>query len=84
MTFLRIYTHYQTTITSKNTHPFANMKYKNEKSQLREKRINFRILNFKFNIAQTLSMTGFRAVFYPNFNVTTCDKKCNFFMFSAI
>ncbi len=27
-------------------------------------------------------MTGVTGVIYTNFNVTRCDKKCNFFMFS--
>ena len=27
-------------------------------------------------------MTGVTAVIYTNFNVTPCDKKCNFFIFS--
>ena len=51
MTLCRIYTHYQTTITSKNTPQFANMEYKNGKGQLRGKKANFRILDFKFKFA---------------------------------
>ena len=37
------------------------------------------ILNYLFKLPWCQSTTGFIAVFYPNFNVTPCDKKCNFF-----
>ncbi len=78
-TLHRIYYHNQTTNTSKNIPLFANMESPNEIKQTREKMTFLEILNYFFKLPWYQSITGFIAVFYPNFNVTPCDKKCNFF-----
>ena len=79
MKFHRIYSHNQTTNTSKNIPQFANMESPNEIKQTREKMTFLEILNYFFKFSWCQSITGFIAVFHPNFNVTPCDKKCNFF-----
>ena len=79
MKFHRIYSHNQTTNTSKNIPQFANMESPNIIKQTREKMTYLEILNYLFKLPWCQSITGFIAVFHPNFNVTPCDKKCNFF-----
>ena len=79
MKFHRIDSHNQTTNTSKNTPQFANIESTNDKKRTREKMTFLEILNYLFKLPWCQSTTGFIAVFYPNFNVTPCDKKYNFF-----
>ena len=78
MTFHRIYTHKPTTNISMNTPLFSHMLSHKNKNEKREKVTILEILNFIYKMPWCQSMTGFIAVFYPNFNVTPCDKKCNF------
>ena len=67
------------TNTSKNTPQFANIESTNDKKQTREKMTHLEILIYFFKSPWCQPTTGFIAVFYLNFNVTPCDKKCNFF-----
>ena len=79
MKFQKFYSHNQTTNTFKNTPQFANIESPNDKKKTREKMTYLEILNYFFKLPWCQSTTGFIAIFHPNFNVTTCDKKCNFF-----
>ena len=78
-TLHRIYSHNQTTNTSKNIPQFANMESPNIIKQTREKMTFLEILNYFFKFPWSQSITGLIAVFCLNSNVTPCDKKCNFF-----
>ena len=78
MTLHRIYTHNPTTNISMNTPLFSHMLSHKNKNKKREKVTILEILNFIYKMPWCQSVTGFIAVFYPNFNVTRCDKKCNF------
>ncbi len=62
-----------------NTLQFANIGCHKNKKQTREKTTFLKFLNSVFKLPWCQSTKGFIAVFYPNFNVTPCDKKCNFF-----
>ena len=81
MTFHRIYTHKPTTNISMNVPLFSNNVSHKNKNKKREKVTILEILNFIYKMPWRQSTTVFIAVFYTNFNVTPCDKKCNFFQF---
>ena len=64
MKFHRIYSHNQTTNTSKNTPQFANIESTNDKKKTREKMTFLEIHNYLFKLPWCQSMKGFITVFY--------------------